>query len=419
MKKAISILWVSALAPYNAVKHAGGKTHNYYTKSFGNDQRFDVTLVTWCEKSEEEIIQREFSEVGIKTRIILYPYLPLNKVFWKFVNVETRLNPFNRYAGYTTNSMAIRTLRELKKIKESGYHPDVIFLHWTHINLLSDKIVELFPESKIIEMEVDVAYQGYHRHIELADTFFSKKLWEGRYRKIKKIELQNLMNSDGVIVNNKKDERLLINEGIDKPIFVWSPFFQSMLNVQRNYSLDNRDIIFYGAMDREENWKSALWFIDNVLPALKNVRFIIIGNRPPEILKSRESDVIKVLGFVQDITPYFSQSLCLVAPLVLGAGIKVKILEGLSSGIPVLTNQIGIEGIPAERDSEYFHCESAENYIERINELINNVEILHDIEQKEKEFINMNYNIAEDAKNLHEYILKIAQTSNVEVKENK
>ena len=82
-------------------------------------------------------------------------------------------------------------------------------------------------------------------------------------------------------------------------------------------------------MSRPENYLSAIWFIDNVMPLLKsdNYRFVILGSRPPEELKKRECTKIVITGFVESIVPYFEKSMCMVAPLVLGAGIKVKIIE--------------------------------------------------------------------------------------------
>ena len=70
------------------------------------------------------------------------------------------------------------------------------------------------------------------------------------------------------------------------------------------------------------------------------------------------------------------ESLCLAAPLVLGAGIKVKILEALASGLPVLTNEIGIEGIPAVDGRDYFFCETPKEYADRIRGLL---EQKHDV----------------------------------------
>ena len=125
-------------------------------------------------------------------------------------------------------------------------------------------------------------------------------------------------------------------------------------------------------MSRPENYLSAIWFIENVMPLLADldIRFVVLGSNPPEELARFESERVHITGFVQSVEPFFEQSMCLVAPLVLGAGIKVKVIEALSSGIPVLTNKIGIEGIPAENRKHYLHCETPEEYSDYIHGLI-------------------------------------------------
>ncbi len=63
--------------------------------------------------------------------------------------------------------------------------------------------------------------------------------------------------------------------------------------------------------------------------------------------------------------------MCLAAPLLLGAGVKVKVIEALSAGLPVLTNTIGIEGIEAVNGESYFHCETPQEYADVISRLGN------------------------------------------------
>ena len=140
-----------------------------------------------------------------------------------------------------------------------------------------------------------------------------------------------------------------------------------------------------------ENYLSALWFIENVMPQLHNYIFIIIGNKPPKELMEKSSNNIIVTGYVPDIIPYFSDALCIVAPLLLGAGIKIKILEGLSSGIPVLTNTIGIEGIPARKGIDYIECNTAEDYIVNIKKLSNDEDYANYIAQNGQKMINKSF----------------------------
>ena len=75
-----------------------------------------------------------------------------------------------------------------------------------------------------------------------------------------------------------------------------------------------------------------------------------------------------------------------MAPLILGAGIKVKILEAMYSGIPVLTNDIGIEGIEAEDKKDYYHCVTAEEYEKVIRTIYSTESSVNGKEKIVKEF---------------------------------
>ena len=122
-----------------------------------------------------------------------------------------------------------------------------------------------------------------------------------------------------------------------------------------------------------------------------DLRFVIVGSNPNKELLKYCSERVIVTGYIEDVSQYFEECLCLVAPLVHGAGIKVKILEAMSAGIPVLTNDIGIEGIPAGRDS-YLHCSSPEDYATAIRKILNGEIDGSSIGQNGAAFINDQYN---------------------------
>ena len=171
---------------------------------------------------------------------------------------------------------------------------------------------------------------------------------------------------------NEKDKKLLMENNVpEEKIHVLTAYFHNMSHIKREQV--NHDILFWGAMYRQENYEAAIRFIDNVMSLLEDtdVRFIVAGNRPPKELQIRSNDRVIVTGFIEDETPYFANSLCFVSPLLTGAGIKVKVIEDLSAGIPILTNSIGIEGIPAEDGVSYFHCETAQDYAYFIKKFLN------------------------------------------------
>ena len=136
-----------------------------------------------------------------------------------------------------------------------------------------------------------------------------------------------------------------------------------------------------------------------------NIRFIVLGSKPSDELKNIKSDKVIITGFVDNIEPYFESAMCLVAPLVLGAGIKVKILESLSSGIPVLTNDIGIEGIQAVHEREYFHCTEPSEYEKYIRALYNKEIDEEKLEENSRQFMKKNFDIKKSLNDYKEMLL--------------
>jgi glycosyltransferase involved in cell wall biosynthesis len=303
---------------------------------------------------------------------------------------------------FTTIFKIIKTARKLKK---ANYQPDIIILEWSQILFLSTKIRIIFPNSIIIANEYDVSFLGQEREYLRIEKGFKKSLKNIKYLKMKKVELNSMTSCHLIVTQNVKDFELLLNEGIakEKQLMI-APFFTNMLDMSRENTL--LDIIFIGAMNRKENYLSAIWFIENVFNHIQDnrIKFIIIGANPHKSLFRYASKKIIITGYVSDINLYFSNSLCMVAPLVLGAGIKVKILEGLSAGIPILTNNIGIEGIPAKDEVHYIFCNTPNDYLNNIYRLINCTSYSKNISINAKHFMVDNFNYEKSFEN---YVKKI------------
>lgn len=396
----VKILWISASVPCKKIPHAGGQTFRFYFNEFLEDDRFDVRLIGFNDGMPKDEIELELEKVDHK---IVYKS---KNSFKKLVNIESTLNPWNRTAGIVSNYYYFRTIKYVKTYKACGFTPDIIILEWTGIVLLASELKKIFPKAKLIASEHDVTYVGWERKREFYSGL-KKILWNIKFNQERKLELKSLSLCDLVLPHNPENCQLLIKDGISLHKIKWlSPYFNSMSNIKRVHS--EPVILFFGAMNRMENSLSALWFIDNVLPRLDDlpIKFVVLGGNPPEQLKEKESDRVHITGFVEDIKPYFESSMCFVAPLLLGAGIKVKILEALSSGIPVLTNNIGIEGIPVCDKNEYLHCETAEEYENSIRLIFEKKIDVNQIESNAKRFMS-NYSLEKSSLEYRNIIYKI------------
>lgn len=388
MSEKISIIWVTLHPPYSKANSAGWQTFNYYYRQFKADRQFDVKLVALCEKADQKEIELENQNNDCK---FIYRDDPSVSKLSKLANIESSFNPYNRHAGLMSNYLTTKILERLKEYKIEGVCPDFVILEWTHIVVLANDIKHIFPDTKLVASEHDVTYVGYERKRDYYKGI-KKFNWKLRTKWEKKIELDALKSCSLILPHNPDNLELLIKEGISQDCLQWlCPYFNKMASCYR--VPNGRDILFFGAMSRPENYLSAIWFIEKVIPLISdlNVRFVVLGSNPADELKKYQNDRIIITGFVDSIIPYFESATCLVAPLVLGAGIKVKILEGLSSGIPVITNNIGIEGIPAKDGVEYIHAMEPKEYEVAIRKAVSGG--VEHIGLAGKEFIQRNYDL--------------------------
>lgn len=388
-----NILWVSMFMPYDKVRHASGKIENYYMKALAKQKNYNVHLLTMCKP--EEISQIDLDEYGITYDYAIRPRGGLQEIK-RIYSWLTKLYIWNKYAGLTPYDISHGIKKLISKLATTDYEPDIIIMDWTEILFLMPELMKIWPQAKYVAIEEDVSFLGQIRKAQGTKNPFIKAFFSKKAKRVEKIELEYLKQCDLIILNNYKDKELICeNESFDN-IWVWSPYYQTGMEIQpQNHS---NEIVYYGAMHRPENWKSAIWFIKNVYSKIDSqaVKFVIIGNNPPKQLTKYQSDRIVIKGFVDDIHKELSSCLCLVAPLLLGAGVKIKIIESLSIGIPVLTNDIGIEGIPAVDGESFFYCKSPEDYIKVINQLLENKINREMLVIKAKEVVKRNFDFAND-----------------------
>ena len=115
---------------------------------------------------------------------------------------------------------------------------------------------------------------------------------------------------------------------------------------------ENPCVIFTGDMSYFPNAEGAIFFARQVLPlvrsALPQTRFLVVGRSPGRSVEAlRDLDGVEVTGFVQDIRPWLRQASVAVAPLRIAAGVQNKILEAMSSGLPVVATRRAVQGLSA------------------------------------------------------------------------
>lgn len=360
----MKILYITQCSVYDNVSHAGGMTVNYYINKFKHEH--DVFMVSFCDREEEKKVISLNPDVKVFT--IVRDEKSINEILGKIYSLPFKLNIFDKRCGFSKYATHL-LIKKLKHVSNC-LKPDIIILEWTGIVLHIDIIRRLFPEIPIIASEHDVSYLGAFRKVENEKNWVKKCIKNIKAKWLKKMEIECLKQADLIVPHNDKDKILLLNEELEnEKIHVITPYYHEFASekIERN-----TDILFFGYMAREENVNAVMWFIKEVMPLVEdlNIRFVVVGGGSDN-LKYLQTERVHIVGYVEDPSKWFYESMCFVAPLNLGAGIKVKVIEAMYTGITVLTNKIGIEGINAEAGVDYYHCENAEEYAETIRKIYN------------------------------------------------
>lgn len=115
-------------------------------------------------------------------------------------------------------------------------------------------------------------------------------------------------------------------------------------------------LLHIGTMFYPPNADAVRWFIaevfDRIRAAVPDARFVVVGARPPADITAFNDPErgIEVRGYVEDINPLLAEATATVVPTRAGSGMRVKILEAMAVGLPVVTTTVGAEGIEAVPD---------------------------------------------------------------------
>jgi glycosyltransferase involved in cell wall biosynthesis len=110
-----------------------------------------------------------------------------------------------------------------------------------------------------------------------------------------------------------------------------------------------------------------LWFAREVFPlvlkAVPDARLKIIGKEPPRLIRRlHDGKRIFVLGYVEDLDEIYRQTGVFIVPLRMGGGIRIKILEALAKGMPIVTTSVGCEGIGTVSGRHLLIADTAEDF---------------------------------------------------------
>jgi glycosyltransferase involved in cell wall biosynthesis len=111
------------------------------------------------------------------------------------------------------------------------------------------------------------------------------------------------------------------------------------------------ELVLAAAWSWEHNVKGLDWFVSEVLPRVRkelpDVQLVLPGKHLPERYRTGSVSGVTAPGYVPKMQPYYHSAALFVCPLFVGSGVRIKIMEAMAAGLPVVATRVGAEGVTA------------------------------------------------------------------------
>lgn len=274
----------------------------------------------------------------------------------KQIFTEIHLVPLSRWASYA-NSLAAFFHKEPFQVRyfySAAMARQIAALHQTHhydaVHVQHLRMARYWADYKDIPRILDLpdAYSLYwKRRIEGAKG--PLKLFN-RIEQRRVAAYERILNDyDRSLVCSREDlEYLQQEQGIGNVRLLPNGVDLDTFSAAHDYGLD-RTILFTGNMDYAPNVDAVIYFVQEIFPLIRarvpGVAFVIAGQRPVPKVQALAAADIKVTGFIKDLATCYAAASIVVAPLRFGAGTQNKVLEAMAMGVPVVSRNIGFNGL--------------------------------------------------------------------------
>ncbi len=218
-------------------------------------------------------------------------------------------------------------------------------------------------------------------------------------RRVRELERRVCRMVDHVIAVSDTDAQLLRNLGCATPVTVVSNGISTTLYETRRtdpVDLEQAALVFTGKMDYRPNVDAALWFAQDILPLIRrelpNAHFYVVGQSPHtrlDVLRGQAG--ITLTGLVPEIIPYLQAASVFVVPLRMGSGTRLKVLEAMACGCPIVSTPIGAQGLTITDGQELLLAEEAQAFAQAVIKLHRDPDLARQIGRQARQFVKTYY----------------------------
>lgn len=268
-------------------------------------------------------------------------------------------------------------------------------------------VIRKYSNALIAYRAHNIEYEIWERTAILSDGLRSKYL-RNLSRRIKRFEESYLNAYDLLVPITDRDGQILDKLGNTKPKHTSQTGIDFASLVPTAKKLEFPSLFHIGALDWAPNQEGLIWFFDHCWAKIREkcpeVKFYLAGRNAPDWFEKRIRRAgVEYLGEINDAYDFINSKAIMVVPLFSGSGMRIKIIEGMALGKPIVTTDIGTEGIPTTNGENILIANDADQFVEEVVKLVNNRELANRIGKNAIGFIQEKFDNLSQAEALIEF----------------
>ncbi len=363
----MKILWLARTCPYPPNDGEKLRVFNLLRILV---RHHELTLVCRVMSDDEYDGLNVLREMGIQTVGVPVPSPTsyIQRLHWLLPFVFSRYPVSLCTVFFPKIRDAIRDL-----VSKQGF--DVIQVEHSSLTIYLDYIRFLNAPALVLTMHnID---RLRNERIIAATPFGLRKiylLWD--QARFKQWEMASLQRYNRVVVMSALDASLLHKDLPDLAIDVVPNGVDCTSLGYEPPRHDENLMIFVASMDSEANHDGAMFFLREIFPLIRrytNTRASMVGRNPqPDLIAMQNGSTILVTGKVDDVLPFYRQAAVAVVPLRSGGGTRLKILEAMAMGTPVVSTTVGAEGLEVSNEQNILLADTPTAFAQAV------IRIIHD-----------------------------------------
>lgn len=316
---------------------------------------------------------------------------------FRLVDVPARISPVEAtynllFSGKPYNAVRFISKPFASKLKQllKEYKFDIIQLEGLYVCPYIP-IIRKYSDAKIVYRAHNIEHEIWERTAALSSglkRFYLKIL----AKRIKVFEKSFINSYDLIVPITERDGIMLDKMGNKRPSHVSPTGIETTILIPHSKNLEHPSLFHIGSLDWAPNQEGLIWFIEKCWPKIHEkfpeLKFYLAGRNAPDwLIKRFQAPNVVYEGEVEDAYQFMNSKSIMVVPLFSGSGMRIKIIEGMALGKPIVSTPIGTEGISTQSGKNILIADNEKEFVADVERLITDDELFHNISRNAIEYI--------------------------------